>query len=275
MRKRELEIAVISDVHLGTYGCYADELLTYLSSIQPKILILNGDIIDIWDFKASYFPASHLKVIKKIISMASKGTEVFYIKGNHDALAGKSAGTTLGNIKFCDKLVLSLDGKRTWFFHGDVLDAPSISVRWLSRLGSFGYTLMSSVNNLSNWILKQRKREKYSLSGKIEQNKTQSVNYISDFERTVADLALYSDYDCIVCGHIHQPKKEQIENAKGSVLYLNSGDWVEHMTALEYSFKRWKLYRYKNDKLSPFFMDEDLKKMDINELMASMGIKHT
>ena len=83
MRKRKIDIAIISDVHLGTYGCHADELITYLNSIEPKKLILNGDIIDIWQFRKRYFPSSHLKVLKKIIGMASKGTDVYYITGNH------------------------------------------------------------------------------------------------------------------------------------------------------------------------------------------------
>ena len=56
LKKRKIEVAVISDVHLGTYGCQADELIAYLNSIQPKKLILNGDIIDIWQFKKRYFP---------------------------------------------------------------------------------------------------------------------------------------------------------------------------------------------------------------------------
>ncbi len=86
---RRPEWVVISDVHLGTYGCKAKELIQYLQSIQPKALVLNGDIIDIWQFKKSYFPISHLKVIKKLISFAKKGTDVYYITGNHDEIFRK------------------------------------------------------------------------------------------------------------------------------------------------------------------------------------------
>lgn len=275
MKKRKLEIAVISDVHLGTYDSYADELLAYLCSINPKILILNGDIVDIWQFKKSYFPQSHLNVIKKIVSMASKGTEVHYIMGNHDQAPKTLANISLGNIKFSRKLVLNLNGKKVWFFHGDVFDIPWINGRWVAQFGSLGFNLLISLNQLNNWVLKRLRKEKYSLSKKIKHNDKKSEKYIANFEETVIDVAIQNRYDCVVCGHIHLPKKEHIEKKNGTVTYLNSGDWVENMTALEYSLKRWKLYHYKNDKLSPFFMDEALKEMNINQLIASINNKHS
>ncbi len=112
MKKRKLDLAIISDVHLGTYGSHAVELYNYLNSIKPKILVLNGDIIDIWQFRKSYFPKAHLKVIKKIIDLASKGTKVYYITGNHDELLRKFSDSFMGNFCVVDKLVLDLDGNK-------------------------------------------------------------------------------------------------------------------------------------------------------------------
>lgn len=274
MKKRKLELVIISDVHLGTYGCHADELITYLNSIQPKKLVLNGDIIDIWQFKKRYFPPSHLKVLKKIIGMASKGTEVFYITGNHDEMLRKFAYTSLGNIKIANKLVLNLDGKKAWIFHGDVFDVSIQNAKWLAKLGGHGYDLLILINRVINWFLNKLGRDKYSLSKKIKNNVKGAVKYINDFEKTAADLAIEDHYDYVICGHIHQPKKEIYENKQGKTMYLNSGDWVENLTALEYSFKRWKIYHYNHDKLSPFFMDEDLKEMDMNQLIASITDKN-
>lgn len=74
MIKRQVEIVVISDVHLGTYGCRAKELLRYLKSSQPEVLILNGDIIDIWQFSKSYWPEAHTKIIRQILKFVTKGT---------------------------------------------------------------------------------------------------------------------------------------------------------------------------------------------------------
>lgn len=270
MKKRKIELAVISDVHLGTFGCHADELIAYLNSIQPKKLVLNGDIIDIWQFSKHYFPPSHFKVLKKIIGMASMGTKVFYITGNHDEMLRKFAPTNVGNFKITNKLVLELDGKKAWIFHGDVFDLSIQNAKWLAKLGSNGYDILILINSFVNWCLAKIGCRKYSLSKKIKNSVKGAVKHIGNFEKIAAELAIDNDYDYVVCGHIHQPKKELFENRKGKTMYLNSGDWVENLTALEYSFKRWRIYHYNHDRLSPFFVDEDLKEMDMNELIASI-----
>ena len=270
--KRKVEIAVISDVHLGTYGCHAKHLLTYLNSIEPKTLILNGDIIDIWQFKKRYFPKSHLRVIKKIMDFAANGTEVIYITGNHDEMLRKFADTEIGNISIVNKLVLNLDGKKAWFFHGDVFDISIQNAKWLAKLGSYGYALLILINHSVNWCLEKLGKERYSLSKKIKNSVKGAIKYINDFEKVATDLAIENGYDYVVCGHIHQPKMLTKENKYGKTTYLNSGDWIENFTALEYQFKRWKIYNYNNDKLSPFFADGDIKEMNTQDLIAAITI---
>ena len=270
--KRKIEIAVISDVHLGTYGCHAKHLLTYLNSIEPKKLILNGDIVDIWQFSKRYFPKSHLKVIKKIMDMASDGVDIIYITGNHDEMLRKFSGTTIGKISIVDKLVLKLDGKKAWFFHGDVFDVSIQNAKWLAKLGGYGYDLLTLLNRLVNWYLEKRGKERYSLSKKVKNGVKGAVKYINDYEKVISELAIENGYDYVVCGHIHQPKMEYIENKYGTTMYLNSGDWVENFTALEYQFKRWKIYNYNKDKLAPFIVDEEVEDIDIKNLIAAITI---
>jgi UDP-2,3-diacylglucosamine pyrophosphatase LpxH len=270
--KRKIEIAVISDVHLGTYGCHAQHLLTYLNSIEPKKLILNGDIIDIWQFKKRYFPKSHLQVIKKIMNMASDGVEIVYITGNHDEMLRKFSDTKIGNISIVNKVVLELDGKKAWFFHGDVFDVSIQNAKWLAKLGSYGYDLLILVNRFVNWSLERFGKERYSLSKKIKDSVKGAVKYIHDFENVATDLAIENEYDYVICGHIHQPKMLTKENKYGKTTYLNSGDWIENFTALEYQFKRWKIYNYDNDKLRAFYIDEDVKDMEVKDLIAAITI---
>lgn len=247
MKKRSVELVVLSDIHLGTYGCHAKELLTYLSGIKPRTLILNGDIIDIWQFRKSYFPKSHLKVVKKLIDFASKGTKVYYITGNHDEMLRKFSNTSMGNFSIVDKVVLELDGKKAWFFHGDVFDSSVHHAKWIAKLGGIGYDYLILLNRFVNWALTRMGREPYSLSKKIKSSVKKAVKFISDFETTAADLAIENHYDYVICGHIHEPIITVKENKKGSVTYLNSGDWIENLTALEYHRKRWKLYRHSNE----------------------------
>ncbi len=247
MKKRTVELVVISDVHLGTYGCHAKELLNYLNNIKPKMLILNGDIIDIWQFRKRYFPKSHLKVIKKIISFASKGTEVIYITGNHDEMLRKFSDTEIGDFKLVDKLVLELDEKKAWFFHGDVFDTSIQNAKWLAKLGGWGYDILILLNQLINWFLARMGKEKFSLSKKIKNSVKKAVKYINDFENVAAELAIDNEYNYVICGHIHQPQIREYKNKNGSCFYLNSGDWIENLTALEYQDKKWQLIRYENE----------------------------
>lgn len=245
LKKRKIEVVVVSDVHLGTYGCHAKELFEYLSSIKPKILILNGDIIDIWQFRKSYFPPSHLKILKKIISLSSKGTKVYYLTGNHDELLRKFTDIHLGNFSLLNKLTLDLDGKKAWIFHGDVFDASINHTKWLAKLGGWGYDFLILLNRAINWFLIKLNKEPYSLSKKIKSSVKQAVKFISNFENVCIELAIEKKYDYVICGHIHEPKIEFIENAYGRTTYLNSGDWIENLTALEYNKKKWRMYEHK------------------------------
>ncbi|MCB0467783.1 MAG: UDP-2,3-diacylglucosamine diphosphatase [Aequorivita sp.] len=267
--KRKVEIVVISDVHLGTYGCHAKELLHYLNSVKPKKIILNGDIIDIWQFRKRYFPKAHLLIIKKILSLAAKGTKVYYITGNHDEKLRRFSNTKMGNIQIVDKLLLNLDGKKAWFFHGDVFDASVQHAKWIAKLGGWGYDLLILFNRFINYLLEKAGREKYSLSKKIKNSVKSAVKFIDNFETTATDLAIENEFDYVVCGHIHQPCIKKVITSKGSCIYLNSGDWIENLTALEYNNERWNLYSFQDRKhlLAP---DESLIEEENGEGFENM-----
>ena len=248
-KRRKLDIAVISDVHLGTFGCRATELNNYLKTINPKILILNGDIVDIWQFKKRYFPKAHMKVIRQLMSFITSGTKVYYITGNHDEMLRKFKGFQLGSFEIVNKIVLDIDGKKGWFFHGDVFDVTMQHSKWLAKLGSVGYDFLIMLNTAVNWISETLGYNRLSFSKKIKNGVKSAVKFINNFETTAAEIAIDNRYDYVVCGHIHQPEIRSIENDKGKTMYLNSGDWIENLTALEYSNKEWKLYEYEKDNL--------------------------
>lgn len=251
--KRKVELVVISDVHLGTYGCHAKELVRYMKSIKPETVVLNGDIIDIWQFSKSYWPKSHMQVIKQIISWATKDTKVYYITGNHDEMLRRFEGFELGSLKIENKLILDLDGKKAWIFHGDVFDVTMQSARWLTKLGSVGYDLLIYINAACNWTLQKMGKEKISLSKRIKNSVKQAVKFINNFEETCADIAIDNSYEYVLCGHIHHPEIKTISNSNGSVIYMNSGDWVENLSALEYHDKKWSMFNYREHQ----FTDKD------------------
>jgi UDP-2,3-diacylglucosamine pyrophosphatase LpxH len=248
MSKRKVDLVVISDVHLGTYGCQAKELIDYLKSVQPGALVLNGDIIDIWQFSKRYWPKSHMQVLKEVVKLVAKETPVYYLTGNHDEMLRKFTDFELGNFHLLDKLILDLDGQRTWIFHGDIFDASMTHAKWLAKLGGLGYDLLILINSLINGVLGWMGRDKMSLSKKVKNSVKKAVSYVSDFEQTAAELAVEQGYDFVVCGHIHQPQMRTIVTEKGSVRYLNSGDWIENLTALEYHEGEWSIYTHGEEK---------------------------
>lgn len=244
--KRRIDILVVSDIHLGTYGCHAKELLHYLKSIKPKIVVLNGDIVDIWQFSKTYWPNSHMKVIKHLITWMGKGVKTYYVTGNHDEMLRKFVGLRMGSLHIVNKVVLNLPGdKRAWVFHGDVFDITMQHSKWLAKLGSVGYDMLILINRFFNFISeKVFKKGKLSLSKKIKESVKSAVSFINNFEQTTADIGISNNFDYVICGHIHHPEIKKISNEDGSIMYLNSGDWVENLSALEFVDNQWSIYRF-------------------------------
>lgn len=262
---RRVELVIISDVHLGTYGSQARALEQYLRSVRPKTLILNGDIIDIWQFSKKYWPSSHMKIIKRIFSFLSKKTDVYFIPGNHDEMLRKFVGTRLGRLKVQNKVVLNLREEKVWIFHGDAFDVTMQHSRWLAKLGAIGYDLLILLNSAVNKVLQAAGKPRISFAGKIKKSVKKAVSYVNSFEETVAQIAADQGFDTVVCGHIHQPADKLISVNNRQIRYLNSGDWIENLTALEYNEGYWSLYRH------PFNEDDaEEKEPDPAELFSEM-----
>ena len=188
-----------------------------------------------------------MQVIKQITKLLSKGTKVYYGTGNHDELLRKFVGFRLGKLKIVNKVLLNLDGKKAWIFHGDVFDVTMQHSKWLTKLGAHSYDALILLNRFVNFFSEKLGYGKLSLSKKIKNNVKTAVKFINKFEDTVADIGIANGYAYAICGHIHQPEIRDIKTPKGEITYLNSGDWVENLTALEYNDKRWSLYKYYED----------------------------
>lgn len=187
-----------------------------------------------------------MKVIKHLMHWMSKRIKIYYITGNHDEMLRKFSGLKMGSFRIVDKLVLPLENnKKAWFFHGDVFDVTMQHSKWLAKLGAVGYDALILINRFVNFISQRiLKKGKLSLSKKIKNSVKSAVKFINNFEQTAADIAITNKYDFVVCGHIHQPEIKEVNNDHGSTWYLNSGDWIENLTALEYSEGQWSIYKF-------------------------------
>src|SRR5688572_22844996 len=191
MTRRSIDVLIISDIHLGTYGCKARELVNYLKSVSPNILIINGDFIDCWQFSRRFFPASHMQVIHEILNLLTHGTRVYYITGNHDEVLRKYAEFQLNNFTLADKLILEIDQKMTWIFHGDVFDNTTRgAARVLAQLGSTGYGMLILFNRLINSILEFAGKEKVSLSKKVMSGVNRAVSRVNNLQAIATQIAI-------------------------------------------------------------------------------------
>lgn len=220
----------ISDVHLGTRGCKADFLLDFLKTTESDTLYLVGDIVDGWRLRRSwYWPQAHNDVVQKILRKARKGTRVVFIPGNHDEFARDYADHNFGDIEvMCEAVHVTRDGRRLLVLHGDAFDGVVKYAKWLAHLGDGAYTLALTLNHWVNVVRRRLGLPYWSLSAYLKHKVKNAVQFIDDFEQTVAEEARRQGADGIVCGHIHHAEIRQI----GGVLYANDGDWVESCTAL-------------------------------------------
>jgi UDP-2,3-diacylglucosamine pyrophosphatase LpxH/glycosyltransferase involved in cell wall biosynthesis len=222
---------ILSDIHLGTPDCKAEELCEFLRKVRCERLILNGDIIDGWALRkgGKWLPA-HTKLIRTILrKMEKEGTEVIYLRGNHDDILERFLPLTVGGLEVTKEyLYVAEDGRKYLVVHGDGFDQVSTNYRWLARAGAVGYDWLLRFNRSYNWWRERRGKEYYSLSKAVKAKVKASVSFVGRYEEQLQEFARIRGCDGIICGHIHTPADEQV----GEVHYLNSGDWVESLTGI-------------------------------------------
>jgi UDP-2,3-diacylglucosamine pyrophosphatase LpxH len=217
----KIDALFISDVHLGSKGSNANELLTVLKQYQPEYLFLVGDIIDGWLLKRKFrWPQSHTNVLRKILSYSKNGTKVIYIPGNHDEFMRDYEDIHFGNIEIHNEYVWN----NTYITHGDLYDGV-VKLKWLGILGSVGYDLAISIDRrLKSWGYKR------SLSKFLKNSVKEAVKFMTSFEEEIVRQGIKHNCHTVMCGHIHHPDDKIINGVR----YLNTGDWIENNSYIIY-----------------------------------------
>lgn len=228
---KQYKTIIISDVHLGSEGSKAKEVSAFLKSVTCETLILNGDIIDGWQLKkGGAWKKKHTAFFRVVLKMIEfQQTKVIYLRGNHDDFLDQIIPFSLGKSFTIQRdYILNSGEKKFLITHGDIFDSVTSNMKWLAYLGDVGYTLLLSMNKIYNQYRSWRGLSYYSFSQRIKQRVKEAVNYVSDFEEKITELAKAYHCEGIICGHIHKPDIRKIDD----IIYMNSGDWVESMTAL-------------------------------------------
>ena len=241
---------IVSDLHLGTRDSKAEEFIEFLEKHPTDLLILNGDIVDGWALnRGSKWKKKHTKVLSYLLKLSNK-TQIIWIRGNHDEFLTEFIGSHFGGIEIREDYVLNTEcwiesdvfvNKRYFIFHGDIIDIFITKYKWLSKIGSIGYDLALWLNRWYNRYRTWKKLPYQSISQKIKAGVKVATNYINDFETTALSMASKKGCCGVMCGHIHQPE-DRIINGKR---YLNSGDWVENMSAICVHYNG-SIYLYEN-----------------------------
>jgi UDP-2,3-diacylglucosamine pyrophosphatase LpxH len=221
---------IVSDLHLGTKDSKAEEFIEFIEKNPTDLLILNGDIVDGWALnRGTKWKKQHTKVISKLLQLSNK-TRIIWIRGNHDEFIQEFIGTHLGAIEIREDYKLDINNtmESYYIFHGDVIDVFITKYKWLSKIGSVGYDFALWLNRVYNTYRKWRKLPYISISQKIKESVKVATNYVNDFEVTALSMATKKGCNGVICGHIHQPADRMI----GGNRYLNSGDWIENMSAI-------------------------------------------
>lgn len=230
----KIEALFISDVHLGSKGSNADQVLNVLKQYQPDYLFLVGDIIDGWLLKRKFrWPQSHTNVLRKILSYSKNGTKVIYLPGNHDEFLREYLDLSFGNIEIVNEVVF----RDTFITHGDLYDGV-VKLKWLGVLGSIGYDLAISIDRrLKSWGYKR------SLSKFLKDKVKEAVKFITSFEDELCRQAIKHNCKNVICGHIHHPEDKVINNIR----YLNSGDWIENNSYIIFNNNEYTIKRHSDD----------------------------
>ena len=221
----------LSDIHLGTKGCQAELLLDFLKQHSCDRLYLVGDIIDGWRMKSSgiYWPQAHNNVMRRVLTLMKRGTQVTYVTGNHDEFLRKYSPMEIGNLRIVDEWTHeTADGRKLLVVHGDQFDVITRYHQWLAWLGDAGYTLLLELNRHYNVLRRRFGYGYWSLSAWVKQRVKKAVSHIGHYEEAIAHQCRKQNYDGVVCGHIHHAEISDFDG----VQYMNCGDWVESCTAL-------------------------------------------
>ncbi|MEA1988503.1 MAG: UDP-2,3-diacylglucosamine diphosphatase [Pseudomonadota bacterium] len=228
--KHAYKTIFISDVHLGAKGCKDVFLSEFFKYNECQKLYLVGDIIDGWRLKKRMFwPQSHTNVIRRILTMSKRGTDVIYVTGNHDDFLRRYSGLDFGNIKLCDETVFTAqNGQKFLVVHGDKYDDVIQTQKWLAILGDWSYETLIIINRYFNQIRRKFGMGYWSLSSYVKQRVKGAVSFISAYEDAVVKDCKEQGFAGVICGHIHHPEIRMIDD----IQYLNCGDWVESCTAI-------------------------------------------
>lgn len=221
----------ISDLHIGVQHNNLGKLLAFLKDNTFEDIYLVGDIIDGWVLKQNFaWDAEYNTFVQKILRLSRKGTNVFYIPGNHDAFMDTYIGTEFGGIQIKENIIIETKNHESILvMHGDELDRVMKYSPLIQIIGGHIYNISLDITMWFNRLCKLfNYKSNWSLTNYIKTKTKEALNYVDAFERLAIEYAKEQGVSGILCGHIHQAAQKTIDGIK----YYNTGTFIDNPTLI-------------------------------------------
>lgn len=231
MSKTHYRSVFVSDIHLGAAGARTDAVIAFLDDVDCEYLYLVGDVIDGWvGRKDRKWTPPHAEVIRVILEFAKTGCVVRYTPGNHDAFMRRLHGTQIGAIEIEHSFShRTADGKDLLVVHGDLFDKTCTKYQPVAFIGAWMYEAVWVMNKKVNEGRAERGKRNVDFATALKRGVKKFIGKATNYESGICEFGREGGFDGVVCGHVHKPLIESFEDG---FVYVNSGDWVEHCTAV-------------------------------------------
>lgn len=205
---------IISDLHIGSNVCRADEILNFLDNLETKKLVLNGDVFDNLDFRR--IKNNHWKILKKIRKIADE-IEVIWIKGNHDTEKAEVIAHLLG-VDFLDDYIFISGSKTILITHGDRWDIFIKQRPIVSKVADYIYRIIQRFD--------KRYNKDYYYSNLVKSKSKQIIRCGMVVENAI-NHCRNNNIDTVICGHTHMAcSHKHLTKDEKMIEYWNSGSWT-------------------------------------------------
>lgn len=228
-----MRVIIASDFHLKFQENAEDRerrirVLKFLDSLigSTDLLILNGDIFDLWFAWNNVIIKGYFPILKKLADLRESGCRIVFIAGNHDFWFRDFLTGYLDIEVYKNNFIEEIDGKNILVSHGDLYTSNDLRykifraiirnriVMWL-----FGILHPDFALNIGKTMSRSSRKRRVS------------ENLMKTREKGLIEFARkqLTKFDIVIMGHSHLPKLQEFENG----IYANAGDWIVNNSYLK------------------------------------------
>ncbi len=232
---------LFSDVHLKPVIAADDafsDFTAFLRQVNPDRidrLICLGDLFDFWYEYRHVFFGAYFEVLRLLGNLREAGVELHLCCGNHDLWAGPQLKTLTGMHIYHAPVVLPFGGKQALLLHGDGLNPHDHGYLLFRRIARnrVAQRLFRLIHpDIAMAIAQHASRRSRAMAKAAHPADDPEIKAVREHARR---LIAGGHAKIVICGHVHTPTIEPMEEDGFSGLYINPGDWPTHRSFVRFS----------------------------------------